>query len=189
MKTFRASLATAMLSGLLAVTGDIAHAQDGSQTFFSRSSMQCQPGVFSAYFANQATYTTLLNVISPELDSLEAELRAVVDQTTYEPLLAHAQRIAANPTIRNGRVLVTLPDGTVMIDTGRSNNSFANFQAKAINENHHSRVAIFAAQQYPCGVALERKFSTSTGVTETYVTFRLGTHLDSDGTVRISSRP
>jgi hypothetical protein len=39
----------------------------------------------------------------------------------------------------------------------------------------------------PCGIGLERKLSTTTGVTETYVAIRLGTHLDSLGTARLST--
>jgi hypothetical protein len=39
----------------------------------------------------------------------------------------------------------------------------------------------------PCGIGLERKLSTTTGVTETYVAMRLGTHLDNLGTARLST--
>ena len=58
--------------------------------------------------------------------------------------------------------------------------------AKTINENHNSRVAIFMAQEYPCGVGVENKVSTSTGADETYVARRAGNHLDSAGTLRLS---
>ena len=68
-----------------------------------------------------------------------------------------------------------------------SGNSWAHFLAKTVNENHNSRVAIFDAQEWPCGIGLERKLSTTTGVTETYVAIRLGTHLDSLGTARLST--
>ena len=119
-------------------------------------------------------------------------LGALTDQTTYETLLASANTAAAN--IPTGRVVIALPDGTVVLDTARTDgdpavptsNTYAHFQAKTINENHNSRVAFMTAQQYPCGVSVESKLSTSTGQTERYFALRLGTHLNSLGTVRIS---
>ena len=83
----------------------------------------------------------------------------------------------------------------VMVDTARddntaspSSNSYQHFLDKTINENHNSRVAILAAQQYACGIGVESKFSSSTGQTESYVAVRAGEHLDSDGTIRMSVR-
>ena len=60
------------------------------------------------------------------------------------------------------------------------------FGPYAVNENHNSRIAILAAQQYPCGAGLERKLSSTTGVTESYLAMRLGAYLDSYGTARLS---
>ena len=61
-----------------------------------------------------------------------------------------------------GRVLIALPDGTVVLDTARgdhlpdpTSNSYQHFLDKTIGENHNTRVAILAAQKYPCGIALE----------------------------------
>jgi hypothetical protein len=56
----------------------------------------------------------------------------------------------------------------------------------ANNENHNSRVAMFVAQEYPCGAGVESKISTSTGVNEDYLALRAGNHLESAGTVRAS---
>ena len=152
-----------------------------------------QPGIGPAFAAHQASYTELIVALAPGLVSLQTELAAVVDQATYEALLNHSNTIAANGTLSSGRVVVTLPDGTVVLDTNRddntgaaNSNSYAHFQAKTINENHNSRVAFLAPQLFECGVAVETKTSTSTGDVENYVGFRLGAHLDSKGTVRIS---
>jgi hypothetical protein len=61
------------------------------------------------------------------------------------------------------------------------------FTNKTVNENHNSRIAIVSAQLYPCGVGIESKLSTSTGTTESYVALRLGKHLNSAGTARLST--
>jgi hypothetical protein len=122
----------------------------------------------------------------PNATTLTTDLGAVTNEGTYATLLADAQAMAAK--IATGRAVITVPDGTVMVDTSKANNTLANFQAKAINENHNSRVAIFSAQQYPCGLGLERKLSTTDGTVETYLAFRAGTHLDSLGTLRVSTR-
>jgi hypothetical protein len=151
----------------------------------------CQPGIAPLVQAHAATFVQLINAIVPQLANLNAQLAAVVDQPTYEMLLATANGVAAG--LANGRLVVTLPDGTVVVDTARDDNtadpksnSFAHFQAKTINENHNSRLAIFSAQAYACGLGAERKFSSSTGNTETYLAVRLGGHLDSNGTARVS---
>jgi hypothetical protein len=67
-------------------------------------------------------------------------------------------------------------------------NSFQHFQNKTVNENHNSRIAIFDTQEYQCGIGLEAKLSTTTGQREIYLAVRLGTHLDANGSVRISTR-
>lgn len=183
MKTVRTLVAAVTLSASLVLGSGVAHAQD------------CQPGIGPAYVARQATFETLRDAIVPALGNLTNELAATVDQATYAALLADARGVIGGVT--NGRVLVTLPDGTVMLDTARTDdpnntlavgNSYAHFQAKTVNENHNSRVSILAAQQYPCGIGLESKLSTTTGQVESYLAVRLGQHLDSLGTVRISTR-
>jgi hypothetical protein len=154
----------------------------------------CQPGLGPAFVANQAVYTQIITALVPAVPALQLGVGGVVSQATYAPFLAVAHTLAN--TIPNGRLVITVPDGTVLIDTGRpddpgdtmaSGNSWAHFLSKTVNENHNSRIAIFEAQEWPCGIGLERKLSTTTGVTETYVAIRLGTHLDSLGTARLST--
>lgn len=155
----------------------------------------CQPGIADAFSAHPTEYFVLLAVLAPTVPNLNTKLAAVVDQPTYASLLTDARTIAAS--LPTGRVLITLPDGTTVLDTARADdpnnnlpagNSFAHFQAKTVNENHNSRIAIFVAQEYPCGFGLEAKFSTSTLQREFYAAARLGTHLDSNGTARLSVR-
>jgi hypothetical protein len=181
--TIRKLLTTSALAVTLVLTSSTAHAQT------------CQPGIGPAFAGpHAAQYIQLATVLAPRMGALTTQLAAVVDQATYQTLLnsANATAAAIMPA-GSGRVVITLPDGTVVIDTNRAdgpgnpqNNTFDNFQAKTINENHNSRVAIFVAQEYPCGAGVESKLSTSTGVNEDYLALRAGPHLDSAGTVRAS---
>ena len=156
----------------------------------------CQPGFDDAFNGpHNARYAALVNSLqtNPVVPSaqLKADLDAVIDETTgdsvtdYAALLADAQALAGS--LATGRIMITLPDGTVVVDTSRTNNSFANYKAKAINENHNSRIAFEVAQHYQCGMGLETKRSSSTGSVEAYFAMRLGPHLDSSGTARMST--
>lgn len=146
----------------------------------------CAPQVQTKLAA--APYDTLNAILTPaKINSFKNKLGAVKDQPTYAALLTEANATAA--IVANGRVVVTLPDGTVVVDTAKgATNTFVNFDAKAINENHNTRVAIFDAQIYDCGVGLETKTSSTTGVAEVYLAKRLGAYLDSVGTVRLSHK-
>ncbi|MBA3757047.1 MAG: hypothetical protein H0X02_12860 [Nitrosomonas sp.] len=145
----------------------------------------CAPQVQTKLAA--APYNTLNAILTPaKLTSFRNKLSAVQNQATYATLLTEANATAA--MLANGRIVVTLPDGTVVVDTSKSNNTYANFGAKAINENHNTRVAILDAQLYDCGIGLETKTSTTTGDIEVYLAKRLGTYLDSAGTVRVSHK-
>lgn len=146
----------------------------------------CAPQVQTKLAA--APYDTLNAVLTPaKLTSFKNKLSAVKDQPTYATLLTEANATAA--VVANGRVVVTLPDGTVVVDTAKgATNTFANFEAKAINENHNTRVAILDAQIWDCGIGLETKTSSTTGVVEVYLAKRLGAYLNSAGTVRLSHK-
>ncbi|HRB97086.1 MAG TPA: hypothetical protein PKY67_05165 [Nitrosomonas sp.] len=146
----------------------------------------CAPQVTTKLAA--APYDTLNAILTPaKVTSFRNKLNNVTNQGTYAILLAEANATAT--LIANGRVVVTLPDGTVVVDTSKgANNTYANFIDKAINENHNTRVAILDAQIYDCGVGLESKTSSSTGVQEVYLAKRLGAYLDSVGTVRLSRK-
>lgn len=133
-------------------------------------------------------YANLDAILTPaQVTKFKNKLNAVKDNPTYNSLRNEANTVAA--ILANGRVLITLPDGTVVVDTSKStDNTYANFQAKAINENHNSRIAILDAQLWACGVGLETKTSTTTGAVEVYLAKRLGTYLNSAGTVRLSHK-
>ncbi|TXI18463.1 MAG: hypothetical protein E6Q62_06600 [Nitrosomonas sp.] len=146
----------------------------------------CAPQVQTK--VTQAPYATLNAILTPaRVTSIKNKLDAVNNPTTYNILRAEA--VATSNLIADGRVVITLPDGTVVVDTSKgSANTYANFQAKTINENHNTRVAILDAQIYDCGLGLETKTSTSTGDVEVYLAKRLGAYLNSAGTVRLSNK-
>jgi hypothetical protein len=135
-----------------------------------------------------ALNTRLSNTVMTELNRL---MGLVKDATTYNSLANYAKlQVAAG-----GRIVITTPDGTVVYDSAKGvANTFANFTAKTINENHNSRVAIIDAQLYECGLGVETKFSTTDKTTEDYVAARLGlgttlaaaSYLNNLGTVRLS---
>ncbi len=150
----------------------------------ARADDQCAPNVLT--LITKGTYRALdAQLKRSTVKALTTSLKATSDETSYQQLLGLATSIAAGAGA-DGRVVVTLPDGTVVLDTEKTNNSYANYQAKEINENHNSRVAILDSQLYPCGVGVETKLSSTTGASETYVARRLGPYLKSAGTVRIS---
>ena len=154
----------------------------------------CQPGIAAAYGGpHSAQYQTLYNTLIPAAGPLIAQLAALVDAPTYNTLLTTANALASS--ISTGRVLIALPDGTVVLDTARddhladpTSNSYQHFLDKTIGDNHNSRLAILAAQSYQCGIGLESRSSTSTGADEAYVALRAGPHLDSYGTLVLSTR-
>lgn len=122
-----------------------------------------------------------------KVNTFKTKLDAVKDSATYATLLTEANATAA--LIVNGRIVVTLPDGTVVVDTSKgTTNTFNNYKAKTINENHNSRISILDSQLYDCGIGVETKRSTTDGTVESYVAKRLGAYLDSSGTVRISHK-
>jgi hypothetical protein len=146
----------------------------------------CAPQVVTKLAA--APYDTLNAVLTAaKVTSFRNKLNAVKDQATYAVLLTEANATAA--MLATGRIVVTLADGTVAVDTSKgATNTFDNFKAKAINENHNTRISILDAQLYDCGVGVETKTSTTDGTKENYLAKRLGAYLDSAGTVRLSQK-
>ena len=155
---------------------------------------QCQPGIDQGWSLWRENYDLMWATLTPNINDLASQLNTVHDQQSYATMVATARAIAAGiGNSRLGRVVMTLPDGTVVLDTYRPDgdtpanaNSYAHFRAKSINENLNTRVAIAAAQTYPCGIGIETRLSTTTGSYESHFAVRLGTHLSSVGTARLS---
>jgi opacity protein-like surface antigen len=152
-------------------------------SFNAMAAGECAAQVVSLLASNPA-YKTLNGILAPKVANLTTLLRAVKDQPTYASLLS-----AVKATAGTKRLVITLADGTVAVDTGKSaNNNYATFAAKGVNENHNSRVAIMLAQTHECGIGVETKYSSSDKSNEKYVAIRLGAFLDSAGTARLSMK-
>lgn len=144
-------------------------------------------------------YRGLYNQITPVEATFQSQMAAFIaapSQLTYAPVLATADAlvISANAALAStsARVVVTLPDGTVVIDTSKVN-TFVNYETGfgllptfVLGQNHNTRVAISTAQAWPNGVGLERKYSTTVLVNQIYVAVRLGALFNNVGTVRLS---
>jgi hypothetical protein len=150
----------------------------------------CQPGIDAAWEAHRPSYDLLWTTLVPNIGTLTTQLVNTFDSSTYAALLASARSIAS--AIPTGRIVLTLADGTVVVDTSRPDgetpsnaNSYAHFLAKSIDENQNTRVAMMSAQMFPCGVAIETNAGTS-GFVESQFAVRLGAHLTSNGTARLS---
>jgi hypothetical protein len=84
------------------------------------------------------------------------------------------------------RIVITLSDGTVAYDTGKTN-TYAKYVAKTINENHNSRVSILQALLGSSGVGFEAKYSTTSTHMTNYFAQRVGSSVgDSMGVIRVS---
>jgi hypothetical protein len=152
-------------------------------SFNAMAAGECAAQVVSK-LASNATYKALNAKLAPKVTTLTSLLRAVKDQPTYASLLG-----AVKATAGTDRLVVTLADGTVVVDTGKSaNNNYATYAAKAVNENHNSRIAIMLAQTHECGLGVETKYSSTDKSNEKYVAIRLGEYLNSAGTARLSRK-
>lgn len=73
------------------------------------------------------------------------------------------------------RILVTISDGTVFFDSSKgASNTYSNFLAKTINENHATRKYIQQSMHSKDGIGYESKWSSSTQAVDTYYSVRYG---------------
>ena len=161
-------------------------------SFNVSAAVECAPEVPTLLTTN-ATYKKLATILNADTTHLKTLLDAVKDQATYTGLLNFAHVVAT--TLPNGRLLIALADGTVVVDTSKPvdptnkaklGNSFKHFSDKTVNENHNTRIAILDSQLHVCGVGVETKLSTTDNKKESYVAIRLGVHLNNSGTARLS---
>ena len=111
----------------------------------------------------------------------------------YTGLNAFVSDNSSNEFYINLRILISDADGTVVYDSSKKTNSsgqintYANYLAKAINENHNSRLAIMTALVSSAGTGREQKWSTSTRSFEQYLAIRIGLNSEAAfGCIRIS---
>jgi len=101
---------------------------------------------------------------------------------------------SSNENYTSLRVLIIEADGTVAYDSSRitstnttQQNTYSNYQAKTINENHNSRPAVITALISNSGVGKEQRWSSTTGTFQQYLAIRMGLNNEfAIGTIRIS---
>jgi len=118
-------------------------------------------------------------------------LSVPADPAEYATVLAKCDAVRAQFAVIYGptaRVLYMEPDGTVILDTSKGAlNTFANYKAKIINENHNTRVSIISAQLFTSGVGAEIRFSsTIQAVQPACGKIQTGTQFNNQGTIRVS---
>jgi len=84
------------------------------------------------------------------------------------------------------RVLITNPDGDVLYDTAKADNTWDLYKEGDINENHADRQAIIDALKNKDGFGEEEKMSKTTGNFEFYVARRIGSKQNPKGVLRVS---
>lgn len=114
-----------------------------------------------------------------------------ISANTYAPMVAALADASNNLAIGSNaslRILLASDDGTVAYDSSKgANNTYANFVAKTINENHNTRPEIMVAILGNSGVGISNRYSSSVSSFLKYQATRLGTSTQSNlGTFRVS---
>ena len=106
-------------------------------------------------------------------------------QTAYDAVVTFLNGLI--PT--NGGIVLILDDGTVIYDSSKTtNNTYANYGAKTINENHNSRPEVLVAILSTSGTGVSTRFSSSgSNLQKKYYAVRLGDSPQGNlGTLRVS---
>ena len=129
----------------------------------------------------------LVNTVRPRINGLN--LPQSVSEYNNVLTLCNSIKTDMGVKFNKPRVLFCSQDGTVVVDTGKSTNTFENYTGKSVNENHNSRVAIMFAQLslFGAGLGVENKYSGSINTNQLYAaTIVNGTRFSNSGTFRIS---
>jgi len=113
----------------------------------------------------------------------------VKNPQTNSPYLADTNSWGKDGSNNGLKFLLTLDDGTVIVDTGKSytDNTIVKFKGKSINENHNTRPEVLQATLTSSGVGTARRYSSTSGDLFQYYAVRLGnTPSDNIGTLRIA---
>ena len=107
-----------ILSALFIFVNSTAFADgdDSQRQQENQLSKKCAPRV-PQLIETDPVYAQLFQTLDPQAPQLKELLAAVVDQATYQSLLDLARGIASSRA--TSRVLITLPDGTVVVDTSK----------------------------------------------------------------------
>lgn len=170
-----------------------------------KNGQQCATNI-ECIISDTPIYREICSIVKPgvikKFKSLVEKVYRTQTQASYSPLFSYSKKIASK--LKNGRIVVCQQDaGIVIIDTAQPDdpdnllpqgNSLEHWLSNTVNpSNHNTRLAIFSAQLYPCGIGAETALSASVGQLQAGVAFRLNTsvkdYTQSSGTVRLSQVP
>lgn len=149
------------------------------------------------------TYRELYILLAPTVPTFTAEMFLFEGGANYATILAQAQALvtATNTAFglsgtapQSARVVIALPNGTPVIDTGALVNTYVAATGvplvipfvNLIGVNQNTFSSVMTALQFPNGVGIESGLNLSTGLFETSLTIRLGPQIDSAGTIRLT---
>jgi len=141
------------------------------------------------FFSNAASTNTTLFLEDPAFTLVPGSNPATYTNPNYDSMVTTFNQFCldASSALFTVRGLVTLPDGSVVYDTSKTNTA-TNARNKTINENHNTRQVILKAILGPQGqYQYEGKYSTTNGAFESYIATCIGGDgVSSLGCVRLS---
>lgn len=134
-------------------------------------------------------YLGLYNLLVSFFDTngysdFESLLYGIDNQETYQVIFNKVTSFIGDKDIR---AIISDPDGRVLIDTSKTNNSYENYSANAIGDNRNARAEFMAVQLLEGGVSYATKFSNYRYDTQSYVTMRIGNFRDNAGSISFST--
>lgn len=141
----------------------------------------------AAHLITLAPYNTLFAFLNPNVPAITLLVKGIKNQRSYGQLVRFAR--ALEHQLPGSQLSIAQSDGTPVFDGSKvddpgdalpKGNSFAHFQAKTITENLNTRISFLDAQEHVDGLGAEAKSKLA------YVAIRLGKHLQSSGTARLS---
>ena len=142
------------------------------------------------WFSSTASRTTNLYLENPAFTAVSTtNTPPTYTNSYYDAMVTSFTQfcVESSSALFTVRGLVTLPDGTVVYDSSKTNTATA-AKNKTINENHNTRQVIMKAILGPQGqYQYEGKYSTTDGAFESYIATCLGGDgVTSLGCVRLS---
>lgn len=150
-----------------------------NRVFIPSPGLSCGAGISDALFIDP--FNPLYRTLAVNQSTLTSLIANVNSSSNYNLLLSLANSIASSRA--NGRVIITIPNGTVMIDTAQgASNTFTNFLTNMVNPNNlNTSIPIANALTYPCGIGLQTAFDTTSSTFDVAVSLRLGSFLGIEG--------
>ena len=140
-----------------------------------------------AQLSNSALNFTGVGIVENLIQSFltdPTEIKYTPMVVALDSAVLYIKNIADNSSFR---VLLALADGHVAYDSSKgANNTYANYVAGSINENHNTRPEILVAILGNTGVGLSDRFSSTLASSRKYQATRLGATTQTNlGTFRV----